>query len=145
MPLSDLTKTHLLLQYSSKFKRLTNNKCQPEHVSLNSGFSSLLQTMATQQENYVWFNNVMVTYFMVLPGIRVSVIFLKEQKMSFLGHLWQEQQMGKTKHSKSSSISVCSPKICYRKCTVERNISNFDWKIQANKHYSSISTLISSL
>lgn len=104
--------------------------------------------VATQQENYVWFNNVMVTctVFHGTPWhLCVSHFSQKSKKGPFLDTSDRSSRWAKQSTVKAAPFLFVVLKSATEKCTVERNITNLDWKIQANKHYSSISTLISSL
>lgn len=150
MPLSDLFKTHLLLQHSSKFKRLTNNKCQPEYVSLSSGFSSLLQTMDCGYSSgklclvqYCDGNTQGISWYSL--ELVCQSLFPKSKKGPFLVISFRSSRPAKQSTVKAAPFLSVVLKSATEKYTMERNITNPYWKIQANKHYSSISTLLTTL
>lgn len=150
MPLSDLFKTHLLLQHSSKFKRLTNNKCQLEYVRLSSGFSSLLQTMDCSYSSgklclvqYCDGNIQGISWYSL--ELVCESFFPKSRKGSFLVISVRSSRPAKQSTVKAAPFLFVVLKSATEKYNVERNITNPYWKIQANKHYSSISPLLTSL
>lgn len=149
MPLSDLSKTHLLLQYSSKFKRLANNKCQPEYVSLSSGFSSFQTMNCGYSAGKLGLVQYCDGYMQCISWYSLALVcqslFSKSKKGPFLVISDRSSRRAEQSTVKAAPFLFIILKSATEKYTMERNITNPDWKIQANKPYSSISTLLSSL